>query len=231
MDSEKRPALDNQRVVSLVPTMFTRLCITLAILTGFARSAPLAPAKEAELRAQFQARQSETKTWAANFSQTLAMPGMAKPVESSGSLAYRAPNQLRMDFTKPEGEFVLVNRDALFIQKAGKRVSEKSLTRDTAGRPFLSLLGLLRGQPPEEESMYAAEISREDGKYILVLNRKPEASTRAPKRITNIIDADSLEIREVLVELPNGGTLRYAFSGVIRNRAIPDERFAEPPTR
>lgn len=211
--------------------MFTRLCIALAILAANAVSAPLPPAKEAELRTRFQARQAETKTWSASFSQTLAMPGMAKPVESSGSLAYRAPAQLRLDFTKPEGEFVLVNRDALFIQKAGKRVAEKSLSRDTAGRPFLSLLGLLRGQPPEEEAMYAPEVSREDGKYILILNRKPDASSRAPKRITNIIDAESLEIREVLVELPNGGTLRYAFTGIVRNRPIADERFTEPATR
>ena len=211
--------------------MFLRLCITATVLVANALSAPLPPAKEAELRGQFQTRQRETKTWAASFSQTLTMPGMAKPVVSSGSLAYRAPNQLRLDFTKPEGEFVLVNRDSLFIQKAGKKVAEKSLTRDTAGRPFLSLLGLLRGQPPEEEAMYSPEVTREDGKYILVLNLKPDASSRAPKRITNIIDAETLDVREVLVELPNGGTLRYQFQEIVRNRAIAEERFAPPANR
>lgn len=211
--------------------MFLRLCITATVLVANALSAPLPSAKEAELRGRFQTRQRETKTWAASFSQTLAMPGMAKPVVSSGSLAYRAPSQLRLDFTKPEGEFVLVNRDSLFIQKAGKRVSEKSLTRDTAGRPFLSLLGLLRGQPPEEEAMYSPEVTREDGKYVLVLNLKPDASSRAPKRITNIIDAETLEVREVLVELPNGGTLRYQFQEIVRNRAVAEERFAPPANR
>jgi outer membrane lipoprotein-sorting protein len=202
--------------------MLKRLCILAAAMAANAFSSPLSSAKEAELRAQFQTRQRETKTWVAAFSQTLSLPGMTKPVVSAGQLFYRSPNQLRLDFTKPEGEFVLANRDSLFIQKAGKRVAEKSLSRDTAGRPFQSLLGLLRGQP---------EVTREDDRYLLVLSRKPDASSRAPKRITNIIDAQSLEVREVLVELPNGGTLKYEFTGISRNQPISDERFIEPSTR
>jgi outer membrane lipoprotein-sorting protein len=211
--------------------MLKRLCILAAAMAANAFSSPLSSAKEAELRAQFQTRQRETKTWVAAFSQTLSLPGMTKPVVSAGQLFYRSPNQLRLDFTKPEGEFVLANRDSLFIQKAGKRVAEKSLSRDTAGRPFQSLLGLLRGQPPEEEAMYLPEVTREDDRYLLVLSRKPDASSRAPKRITNIIDAQSLEVREVLVELPNGGTLKYEFTGISRNQPISDERFIEPSTR
>ena len=211
--------------------MFLRLCIIAALAVAHAQSAPLTPSKEAVLREQFQTRQRQTKSWSATFDQTISMPGMRQPVVSSGTLLYRSPGSLRLDFTKPDGEFVLVTGDQLFLQKAGKKVSEKSLSRDTAGKPFLSLLGLLRGQPPDEEAMYEPVVSREDGKYILVLNLKPDASSRAPKRITNIIDAETREIREVLVELPNGGTLRYQFQEIVRNRAIAEERFAPPANR
>ena len=64
-----------------------------------------------------------------------------------------------------------------------------------------------------------------------MLTRKPDASSRMPKRITNTIDAESLEVREVVVELPNGGTLSYRFDTIARNRPLDATRFAAPALR
>ncbi|MGH8650861.1 MAG: LolA family protein [Gammaproteobacteria bacterium] len=193
-----------------------------------ALAAPLSAERAAMLRAQFTTRQSETLTWSATFMQTLTVPGLREPVVSVGTLAYRAPEQLRLDFTKPAGELVLVLGDRLFIQKAGMRLAEKSLREDSAGRPFLSLLSLLRGQPTEEESAYTPEVTREEGGYAVVLSRKPDTSSRMPTRITNTIAADTLDLREVVVELPNGGMLSYRFDGITRNRPLDTTRFAVP---
>ncbi len=207
--------------------MFDRLLLV-ALLSVSVQAAPLSTARSAALREQFESRQRETRTWASAFTQTISMPGMRQPIVSTGSLSYRAPELLRLEFTKPEGEFILVVGDQLFVQKAGKKVAVKSLTGDSAGKPFLSLLGLLRGKPAEDETMFAPEITREDDHYTLVLTRKAEASNRLPKRITNTIDAESLEIREVLVELPNGGTLKYRFGEASRNRPLDAARFLVP---
>ncbi|MGH8732071.1 MAG: LolA family protein, partial [Burkholderiales bacterium] len=122
--------------------------ILLAATTTLA--APLAMKRASALRAQFQTHQRETLTWSARIVQTLTLPGLREPVVSTGTLAYRAPEQLRLDYTKPAGEFVLILGDRLFIQKTGARLAEKSLREDSVGKPFLSLLGLLRGQPTEE---------------------------------------------------------------------------------
>ena len=207
--------------------MLSRL-LSFILLSTVAQAAPLSAARSAALKEQFETRQRETRTWASTFTQTISMPGMRQPIVSTGTLAYRAPEQLRLDFTKPEGEFVLVVGDQLFVQKAGKKVAVKSLTGDTAGKPFLSLLGLLRGKPTEDESLFTPEITREDDHYTLVLTRRADASSRLPKRITNTIDAESLEVRDVLVELPNGGTLNYHFGETARNRAMDAARFQAP---
>ena len=208
-----------------------RTLILTAAFAFTAAAAPLPPARANALRDQFQTRQRETKTWSATFTQTVAMPGMREPVVSTGSLTYRATEQLRLDFTKPADEFVLALGDQLFVQKAGKKPVLKSLSGDNAGKPFQSLLGLLRGKPVEEEAFYTPEVSREDAHYIVVLTRKPDASSRMPKRITNTIDAESLEVREVVVELPNGGTLSYRFDTIARNRPLDATRFAAPALR
>ncbi|MDQ3564956.1 MAG: outer membrane lipoprotein carrier protein LolA, partial [Pseudomonadota bacterium] len=143
-------------------------------------AAPLSAERAGALRAEFQTRQRETLTWSATIAQTLTLSGVRDPVVSTGTLAYRAPEQLRLDYTKPAGEFVLVLGDRLFIQKTGARLAEKSLREDSAGKPFLSLLGLLRGQPAEEESDYTAEVTREEDRYTVVLTRNADASTHMP---------------------------------------------------
>ena len=191
-------------------------------------AAPLSAERASALRAQFQSRQRETLTWSATIVQTLTLPGMRDPVASTGTLAYRAPDRLRLDFTKPAGEFVLVLGDRLFIKKTGARLAEKSLREDSAGKPFLSLLGLLRGQPAEEESDYTAEVRREEDRYAVVLTRNADVSSRIPARIANVIAADTLEVREVVVDLPSGGVLRYRFDAIARNGPLDPARFVVP---
>ncbi len=201
--------------------LFAFILLSIAV-----QAAPLSAERAAVLRERFETRQRETRTWACAFTQTVSMAGMRQPIVSTGTLSYRAP-ELLLEFTQPAGEFNLVVGDQLFIQKAGKKVAVKSLTNDIAGKPYLSLLGLLRGKPAEDEKFFTPEITREDDHYTIVLTRKATASSRLPKRITNTIDADSLEVREVLVELP-GGTLSYRFSEPARNRPMDAARFAVP---
>ena len=210
--------------------MTRRLLLLLPLLLiDPARAQQLEPAKTAELRGQFLKKQQQTNRWSATFTQTVSMPGMKQPFISTGSVAYAAPGHIRLDFTQPAGEYVLAVGDRLFLQKAGKRLSEKSLTGDNAGKPFRSLLNLLQGQLTEEEAIYNATVSRQKTAYSVVLTRKPGARGRGPVRITNTIAADTLEVSEVLVELPNGGTIRFAFEKPQRNHSMPDSLFTTPP--
>lgn len=204
--------------------------LMMLLFAADALAAPLSAERASALRAQFQARQRATETFSAAIAQTLSLPGMRDPVVSTGTLAYRAQEQLRIDYTQPAGEFVLVVGDRLFIQKSGVPLAEESLREDSAGKPFVALLGLLRGQPAEEESAYSTEVSQERDRYTVVLTR-PNASSHLPTRITNTLDADSLELREVVVDLPSGGSLRYRFDDIARNRPLSTARFAVPTGR
>lgn len=183
------------------------------------------------MRARFEARQGQTRTWVASFTQTLAISGIGRPVISEGTIRFRAPDQLRIDFSRPEGEFVLALGDRLFVRKAGKPVAEKRLRKDSAGRPILSLLGLLSGKPTEDESKFDVAVSRDGASYLIVLSRKRNARSNLPRRITNTIAASTLDIRQTLVELPNGGTISYAFGPGTRNQSIPARFFEVPRER
>ena len=204
------------------------ILLTATLLASVLRAepGPLSPAKAEALRTRFETRQRETRAWSAAFTQTLTMPGLRASIASEGTLTFRAPDALRIEFTKPAGELVLILGDRFFLQKPGKRAVEKSLGTDSAGKPFQALLSLLQGRPPENEAQFDPRVTLEDDRYVIVLTKKTEATGRLPRRVTNIVSEATLDVREVLVELPNGGALSYVFRDPARNRPVEAKLFA-----
>lgn len=213
-----------------MPRLFSHLLLACILLAPALHAAPvpLTPAKAEALRTRFETRQRGSRSWSADFTQTLTMPGLRASIDSEGTFTFRAPDALRIEFTKPAGELVLILGDRLFLQKPGKRAVEKSLTGDNAGKPFQALLSLMQGRPPENEAQFDPRVTQEDDRYVIELTKKPDATGRLPKRITNIVSAETLDVREVLVELPNGGSLRYVFRDPARNRPVDARLFALP---
>lgn len=207
-------------------------CIQLFYLLLITACAGLTTASETDpLRQQFLQRQQETKTWSAEFTQTLTMPGLREPVVSKGTLAYRIPGQLTIDYAQPRGESVLVIGDQVYIKKPGADTDIKSLSQDWEGKPFQMLLGFLSGQPQVEEKHYRAEVTRQPRHLVVELIRQGDESAELPKRIANRIDSRTLEIDSVHVDLPNGGSLGYHFTFVTRNRPVDGARFQPPEAR
>ena len=87
-----------------------RLIFHLILATSFlapiarAEPEPLSPTKAKALRTRFETRQRDTTSWTAAFTQTLTMPGLRASIASEGTLTFRAPDALRIEFTKPVGE-------------------------------------------------------------------------------------------------------------------------------
>ena len=206
-----------------------KLLIFLLLGTALhAEPEPLSIAKAKALRTRFETRQRETTSWTAAFTQTLTMPGLRASITSEDTFTFRAPDALRIEFTKPAGELVLILGDRFFLRKPGKRLVEKSLSTDNAGKPFQALMSLFQGRPPENEAQFDPRVTNEHDNYVITLTKKPEATGKLPKRIATIISETTLDVREVFVELPVGGSLRYEFNNAARNRAVDAKLFAVP---
>ena len=48
------------------------------------------------------------------------MPKMNKTVVSEGTMLFEAPENLRMDYTQPKGDYTLIEKDKFDVFKAGK---------------------------------------------------------------------------------------------------------------
>lgn len=61
---------------------------------------------------------NETRTFA--FVETRVMPKMNKTTVSEGMMKFEAPENLRMDYTHPQGDYTLIEKDKFEVFKSGK---------------------------------------------------------------------------------------------------------------
>ena len=54
------------------------------------------------------------------FTETHVMPKMNKTTVSEGTMHFKAPDDLRMDYTKPAGDYTLIAKDKFDVFKGGK---------------------------------------------------------------------------------------------------------------
>lgn len=55
-----------------------------------------------------------------SFTETRVMPKMNKTTVYEGTMRFHAPDDLRMDYSKPAGDYTLIEKDKFEVFKAGK---------------------------------------------------------------------------------------------------------------
>lgn len=55
-----------------------------------------------------------------NFTETKVMPKMKKTTQRTGKMVFQAPEDLRMDFDEPAGDYTLIKKDVFEVCKNGK---------------------------------------------------------------------------------------------------------------
>ena len=61
---------------------------------------------------------NETREFA--FTETRVMPKMNKTTVCEGTMLFQAPDNLRMDYSQPAGEYTLIEKDKFEVFKGGK---------------------------------------------------------------------------------------------------------------
>src|SRR5437867_7020056 len=83
--------------------------------------------------------QQLTQTYQADLKQTVRLHGLKNPVESVGRILYKAPDKLRINFTQPAGEYMLIGGDEVYFKKANRPL------RKSADRNADMLLSAFQG--------------------------------------------------------------------------------------
>jgi len=201
-----------------------KIILLLAGLAATTAAAEIPAAEAAALEKRFFDAQRGTRTLTADFTQTVEAPGLPAPVVSRGRLTFRAPDDLRIDYTEPAGDLLQLDAAALTTRRSGQDFVRRAPDHRSA-RALAALREMLRGRSPPGE--WHATVTRRGRDYLVVLTPHTTGSFQ-PQRIENIIDATTLQLRSLTLHLPRGTIMRFDFSRPRRNGPLPDRAFALP---
>lgn len=169
-----------------------------------------------DLEERFLESQKNLQSLQADFRQTITSPGLKQPVVSEGRFYYLAPDKLRIDYTKPEGDYFLLNGDHFESRRRGKAPVVVPVDHPSA-RALSSLREVLRGTPPTED--FQKQVDREDGVFRVVLT-PATASPAMPQKIENRIDPNSLALLGMSITTPKGAGMEFVLENPRRNQPL-----------
>lgn len=157
--------------------------------------------------------QQQTQSYQADLKQTVRLRGLQRPVESAGRIYFRAPGQLRMSFTQPAGEYMLMTGNDVYVKKTNHPLRHKTADANTQ-----MLLSLFRGDVKDWEKKFRVTCAR-DGDRLIVTLRDERVE------IENTVELPSYEIRSVQVRFDADNSMTYEFTHPVRNQPLDDKLF------
>jgi len=212
-----------------------RACVyaTLVALTMPLRADPQAvsPADVARYDAAFAQVQQATRTFRADLTQTLHLQGLAKPVTSVGTLFYARPDKLLIRFTKPAGEWMLVNGAQAAIQKTGRPLEIHDLNvQGRAASHAASLLDFFHADPARWHHDFEVAMTRDDDRLFVHLQpwMTPTAASQGAQEIVTTLQLPHDDIVEMAITISAGNSIDYQFTHGERNAALDPAIFRVP---
>ncbi|PTX99476.1 hypothetical protein DB346_16690 [Verrucomicrobia bacterium LW23] len=186
-----------------------------------------------EYQKLFRQKQIGTKTLTAGLSQRLFIKGVRKPVGSQARVAYQAPASFAVRYTHPEGEWLLLHKGQLEVQRRGKPLMVKQIGRGDTGMSNagpLMLLELLRDGGTAFEGSYDVAMREADSRLTVILQARGNGGK--PSLIRTTLSLPALELIEIDVTF-NGdqGRIVYGFSSIQRNTKIDSNLFVSGETK
>lgn len=208
--------------------MFIRLIFAAAVLAVFscpASASELSPEENASLSRRFIESQRALRTFRADFEQTVSLLGLRNPSVSKGTFFYRAPDDVRIDYSQPSGDFFLLRGENFHVARDGG-APRSCPASDRSARVLVALRKVMGGRPEAGAEMVKT-VRHEGDEYVVTL--KPRVTSRdVPDKIENRIDADLLVLKKMTVTLPRGTSMEFSFSNPERNAKIDETLFQNP---
>ena len=204
---------------------FTTAAAAYAVLALAASGTELTPAEDADLSRRFVESQRSLRTLRAAFEQSVSLLGLRNPSVSKGTFFYRAPDDVRIDYAQPQGDFFLLRGDRFHVAKGGNPPRIYAAT-DRSARVLVALRKVMGGRADAGAGM-VRKVAREGNEYVVTLTPQ-SPSQETPEKIENRIDVASMALKKMTVKMPRGMSMEFSFSDPQRNVAIDEAVFQEP---
>jgi chaperone LolA len=193
---------------------FPRLSfIALLLFSPFAAAQELSADEEKALVAKLQQERAQTPAITAGFTEEKTTRLLKKPIVSSGTLAFQAPNRFRRDLTGNSPSTTVCNGQELWIYYPTMQAAEKytlgqkqffddSIAALTAGLNFQDV-----------ERFFRVSAFREGSNYRVTLTPKSGGLKRILTNLTVWLDGDGM-IQKTDASLPKGDRVTTTYRNV-----------------
>ncbi len=128
---------------------------------------------------------AQDKSGRASFVERKYISIIDQPVESSGTLAFTAPDKLEKRTLKPRPEALILDGDQLTIERAGKAPTTLRISRFPEAAAFVeSIRGTLAGDLRALERTYWLKLEGNAGKWLLTLEPRDDNMSATVTRIS-----------------------------------------------
>jgi len=195
-------------------------------------AAPKGPSAD-EIGKRVQNFYDSTKTFRATFTQTYTIKVQNVKKESKGTVTFEKPGKMSFTYDAPNGNRVVSDGNIIRVYE---KENEQMFETPVKGSQYPAALAFLMGKGQltkdfDLKLLDAAQMKFEGG---YVLEGTPKEATPAYQKVLLYVDAQTNQVRRVLVLDAQGNRNRFDFSAPVVNQPVPKGEFefnAPPGTR
>lgn len=145
------------------------------------------------------------------FTEVRVMPKVNKTENREGKLLYQAPDDLRMDYTVPAGDYILITKEKMEQCKKGKTQSVKVKNRDNRYAIYrATLLSCLAGDVEKAAELNDADaVCKQVGKKYVCTITSEDAGSKDIKQIKVEYDVATGRVLTITLTEGNGNYATY----------------------
>lgn len=178
---------------------------------------------------KIQKANSSLKTVECAFAQTKTLQAAGKIIRSAGQLYFTSDGQLSMQYSKPEGEALIINGKQVCTRRGGKKMVFNTDKNQQMNALSLTLIGCIEGRARDVAEANAADVSVKDMKdgYVVTISARAASPRGYSKIILNYRHSDCTLVRMEMVEFAGVQTV-YEMSDIRKGVNVPQDKFAIP---
>lgn len=204
-----------------------RSLILLILSATFCFGEKLSPDEQKRYETAFTQSQKNLKTFSADLKQSLQLSGMKKPVVSQGKIFFQNPQGwLRINYSRPVGEFILLRDLQLFIKKRNKSLRIRNI-KDEEKNSFAMMQRFFQQGAEFWRKDFQVTMSKNSAQLTVYMIPKKEDRTQ-PQEISTHVDLKTFLPQEIKLQFEGDNELSYQFSKTQRNQPLPSNIFNPP---
>lgn len=218
--------MNRTRLPKILPLLAA--AVALAALAFAPRTSLAAGPTAAELAGRIQKFYDATKTFKAKFTQTYTIKVHNQKKVSTGRVTFEKPGKMSFVYDAPNGNRVVSNGKTMKIyEKDSETLYETAVAKSQYPAALSFLMG--EGQLTKDFTLRVLDPSQMQFEGGYVLEGTPKEATPAYQKMLLYVDAQTNQVRRVLILDAQGNRNRFDFTDPVVNQAAAKGEFDFSP--